>query len=162
MTSLTATFILATSILSVPPVPAAPQTRPALPISAAVAAIAATPSGDQAAPSAGVIRGAEVVRPKMLMPMYLALTALQGYDVYSTTKALGGGALEANPLMRSVARHPAALIAVKTAATLSSVLVAERLWRSNHRTAAVVLMAVSGGMMAVVAANNARVLREVR
>lgn len=101
-------------------------------------------------------------RPAALVPLYAAFAALQAYDVHSTIKALGSGAAEANPVMRGLAKNRAALISIKGAVTVSSIFVAERLWRANHRKAAVALMVVTAGMMAIVAANNARVLRQLR
>lgn len=96
------------------------------------------------------------------MPLYAGFVALQGYDVYSTTRGIQAGAVEANPVMRKIVANPMAFISVKAVVTLSSIYTAERLWRKGHRKAAVIVMAVTGGMMAAVAANNARVLRQVR
>jgi hypothetical protein len=91
--------------------------------------------------------------------MYGSLAALQGYDVYSTLRAVKQGGAEANPLMAGIVRRPAAFLAIKSAATVATICMAERLWRKHRRGSAVVLMVVTNGMMAVVAAHNASVLR---
>jgi hypothetical protein len=85
--------------------------------------------------------------------------ALQAMDIQTTTRGLRGGrAAEANPLLRSLARQPLALAAVKTAAHGAVVLVAERMWKKS-RIAAVVFMAGVNSLMACVVAHNYRALR---
>ena len=101
-------------------------------------------------------------RGSLLPAMYLGLATLNAYDAYSTNRALKSGAIEANPVMRGVAGNPAALWAVKGGVTALSIYAAERLWRENHRVAAIAVMAVTNGMMATVAAQNARVLQGQR
>jgi hypothetical protein len=98
-------------------------------------------------------------RPAALVSLYAGFAALQAYDIYSTSAALARGGREGNPLMVGVAGHPAAFIAVDAATTGLSIYAAERLWRHHHRAKAVALMAISNGVMAVVAAHNASVLR---
>lgn len=158
MTSLTATLFLATSLMSAPAAPA-PADASLAPLTSAAAAASAS---DQSAQFVRVIRAPEGSRPAALLPMYAGFIALQGYDGYSTIKALNRGAVEANPLMRGVVKCPVALISIKGVAAAGVVFAAERLWRAKHRKAAVILMAVTGGMMVAVGANNARVLRQVR
>ena len=65
-------------------------------------------------------------------------------------------------MMSGVVGNPAALIAVKSAATFASIYASERLWRDHHRKAAIVLMAVTTGALAALAAHNASVLRAQR
>lgn len=101
-------------------------------------------------------------RPMLLPSLYAGSVMLQGYDAYSTLTALRSGAAEANPLMKSITRSPAAFVALKAGVTMASILSAERMWKDNHRVAAVVMMVVSNGMMAAVAAHNASVLNRVR
>lgn len=162
MTSITATLALTTSLLSAPAVPAGPAPAAPAPLTSSLMAMTAPAGVDDQAQFVRVIRGREIERPKALMPMYAGFVALQGYDAYSTLKAVRAGGVERNHLMAHAAKSPAQMISVKGAATLSSIWAAERLWRANHRKAAVVLMAVTGGMMAAVAANNACVLRRMR
>jgi hypothetical protein len=101
-------------------------------------------------------------RGSWLPALYVGLGGLNVVDGYTTMRGLARGATEANPLMRGIGGHSAALWAVKGGATAGSVYLAERLWRQNRRGAAIAVMALSNGMMAVVAANNARVLKQLR
>jgi hypothetical protein len=100
-------------------------------------------------------------RPSVLPILYVSFAALQGFDAYSTTAALGRGVQEANPMMRGVAGNTPAVWAVKAASTAASIWFAERLWKTN-RVGAIVTMVVVNGMMASVAARNASVLKAVR
>lgn len=97
-------------------------------------------------------------RPSALPGLYAASAFLQGYDTYSTMKALKSGAREVNPFMQQVVKSPVAFIAVKASVTTASVMAAERLWKNNHRAGAIGLMVVSNAMMGMVAAHNARVI----
>lgn len=102
-----------------------------------------------------------VTRPRMLHALYGSLSALQAYDVYSTRQGLAHGAREANPSMKSIVGNPLAFIAVKSAATVVPMLIADRMWR-KHRAGAILTMVVANSVMAAVAANNARVLHHQR
>jgi hypothetical protein len=97
-------------------------------------------------------------RPSALPALYVGSAVLQAFDAYSTLRALNQGAVEANPLMKTTAGSPVALIGVKAAATAASIFAAERMWRSHNRTGAIVTMVVSNGVMALVAQHNASVL----
>jgi Domain of unknown function (DUF5658) len=103
--------------------------------------------------------GAGTAHRGVLLPtLYVSLAALNAFDAMTTFKALGSGsATEANPMMAGVVGHSAALWAVKGGATAASILLAERMWRTHNRVAAVATMVVTNGMMVAVAANNARV-----
>jgi hypothetical protein len=103
----------------------------------------------------------ESTRP-ILLGLYASASFLQGYDAYSTLKALGTGAHETNPLMKTLTANPTVFVGVKAGLTGISILVAERMWRNHNRTGAIVAMAASNGVMAIVAANNARVLAQSR
>jgi hypothetical protein len=96
----------------------------------------------------------------VLPALYLSLAGLNAFDAYSTTRGLAGGATESNPLMKPMAGNPAVLWAVKGAVTATSIVMAERLWKSNRKAQAVAVMVISNGMMAMVAARNASVLRK--
>lgn len=100
-------------------------------------------------------------RPSVLPVLYVTLDALQVFDGYSTTTALGRGAHEANPMTAGVAGNSAAFWAVKAGSTAASIWFAERLWKTN-RVGAIVTMVAVNGMMASVAARNASVLKAVR
>jgi hypothetical protein len=123
------------------------------------AAVASAPA--QSAPSFAT-NTISTGRPNVLVPMYAMAFALQGYDAYSTLSALKGGAREANPMMQSVVGSPVAFTAVKVGTAAATFMASERLWKSHHRTAAVAVMAVSNIGMAMVAANNARVLSSLK
>ena len=97
-------------------------------------------------------------RPSILTALYGGSAALQAFDAYSTLKALKGGAVEANPLMKGVVGNPGVFIGIKAAVTGASIMAAEQMWRNNHRVAAIVMMVASNGVMAAVAAHNASVL----
>jgi hypothetical protein len=97
-------------------------------------------------------------RPSILTALYGGSAALQAFDAFSTLKALKGGAVEANPLMKGVVGNPGVFIGIKAAVTGASIMAAEQMWRNHHRVAAIVMMAASNGFMAAVAAHNASVL----
>jgi Domain of unknown function (DUF5658) len=101
-------------------------------------------------------------RPTLLPSLYAGTAFLQGYDAYSTLTAIKSGATEANPLMKGITASPVAFVALKAGVAVASIMSAERMWKGNHRTAAVLMMVVSNGMMAAVAAHNASVLGRVR
>ena len=101
-------------------------------------------------------------RPFALPGLYAGSAFLQGYDAYSTLTALRAGATEANPLMKGITRSPVAFVALKAGLTAASIMGAERLWKDDHRVAAIAMMIASNGMMAAVAAHNASVLRSVK
>ena len=98
-------------------------------------------------------------RPAVLPAFYVSLAALQAFDAYSTSGGLGRGASEANPLTKGVAGNSAMFWTVKAATTASAILIAERLWKTN-KAQAIAVMVLSNGVMAFVAAHNARVLRQ--
>ncbi|HKC57009.1 MAG TPA: DUF5658 family protein [Vicinamibacterales bacterium] len=97
-----------------------------------------------------------------LITLAAASASLQAYDVYSTLSAMRLGAVEANPAMHALARHPAALVAVKAGVATSSIVVSTRLWKQHHRKAAIALLAITNGTMTAVALHNASVLRSLR
>ena len=101
-------------------------------------------------------------RPSLLPTMYATSAFLQGYDAFSTLKALKNGGREANPFMQAIVSHPAALIAVKAGVTTASIMAAEQLWKGNHRLGAIGLMVASNAFMGAVAVNNSRVLSTLK
>ena len=100
-------------------------------------------------------------RPAALPALYVTLAGLQAYDVYSTRQGLSQGAREINPLMQGVVGSSTATIVTKAVSTTVTILIAEKLWRTN-KTAAIITMVVANGVMGMVAANNARVLQQTR
>lgn len=102
-----------------------------------------------------------VSRPSALPMLYVSYAALQAYDVYSTNQAMTRGAREANPMMQGVVQNTGAFVAVKAAVAVTTIVAAERLWKTN-KPAAIAVMAASNGVAAIVAARNARTLRQLR
>ena len=123
--------------------------------SAAASDEAAAPAPLQALP---LIHYVAPKRPTLLPALYAGYAALQGYDLYSTTKALKNGAREANPFMQNVVANPAMFWTVKALTTVGPMMAAESMWKRN-KIGAIVMMAASNGVMAAVAAHNASVLR---
>ena len=101
-------------------------------------------------------------RPIVLPALYAGFITLQALDTSYTLRALPVFATEANPLMRGVTKYPAAFVALKAGLTIGGIMHSERLWKNDHRVAAVVLMAASNGLMAVVVARNASVLQKAQ
>ena len=98
----------------------------------------------------------------VLVPLYATLIGLHGYDAYSTLAAFNSGAVEANPLVKGAVARSALFVAVKGATAMFTIYTAERLWRKDRKAAAIAVMVVTNGMVAVVAAHNASVLRRLR
>ncbi len=101
-------------------------------------------------------------RPALLPALYGMSGFLQGYDAYSTLKVLEHGGVEANPVMKGITRSPAAFIGLKVGVTAMSIVAAEKMWKNHNRVGAIATMIISNGLMAAVAANNAKVLARVR
>jgi Domain of unknown function (DUF5658) len=97
-------------------------------------------------------------RPGALVPLYVSFGTLQALDTHSTVRALGRGAVEANPIMKGIAGNPTALLAVKAAGTAGVIFASERIWKRN-RTAAVFFMVAANSAMAWVVQNNYRAVR---
>jgi hypothetical protein len=100
-----------------------------------------------------------ISRGAALPVLYGTLIGLQAYDGWSTVSAVRLGATEANPAVAGIASHAPAMWAVKAGATLVSIYAAERLWRRNRRTEAIITMVAVNSAMVMVAAHNASVLK---
>jgi hypothetical protein len=96
-------------------------------------------------------------RTPFLKSLYAASIGLQAYDGYSTFVGLRAGNRELNPAMTN--GTPTTLIVAKATMTLTTIAIADQLWRTHHRGQAVAVMLISNGVMAAVAAKNASVLR---
>jgi hypothetical protein len=120
--------------------------------------------GDAARDTSAYERNSEPVatRPGSLPILYGTLAALQAYDGWCTVMAVRSGATEANPALAGAASQPTAMLAVKVGATSASIYAAEHLWREHRRMQAVATMIAVNGMMAVVAAHNASVMRGLK
>jgi Domain of unknown function (DUF5658) len=100
-------------------------------------------------------------RPAALSTLYLSLAAAEIFDAYTTEKGLSMGALEGNGAMAGFASHRAALWTMKVVGAVVPMIIAERMWKTN-RAGAIVTMVLTTSVMAIVAANNARVLARIR
>lgn len=109
-------------------------------------------------PASADVPVAATSRPGALAGLYASLGALNVLDVYSTNHALKNGAREVNPIVRSTAGNISATIALKAAATATSICFAEKLWKKNRGAAIATMVIVNGATAAVVARNfrNAR------
>ena len=123
---------------------------------ATAAASPAAPVSEQAAVAAQSL----ITRPRLfthrpgaLVPLYASFAVLQALDAHSTLTAINMGATEANPLLRGVASHPGALLAVKMGAAVGTIFVAEKLWKRNP-VAAVALMVGLNSAYAMIVAHN--------
>jgi hypothetical protein len=103
-----------------------------------------------------------VSRGGVLPALYCSYAALQVYDAYTTISGVRRGAQEGNAVVSGLAANSAAVWSLKAGVTVSSVLLAEHLWKQRRRGQAIVVMLAANGIMAGVAARNAAVLRTVR
>jgi hypothetical protein len=88
-----------------------------------------------------------------LVSLYVSFATLQVLDLHSTLRALDGGAVEGNPLLRGVAHQPAALIGVKALGAASTIWLAHKMSKRNKASAIVVMAAVNSAYAMVVAHN---------
>jgi hypothetical protein len=130
-------------------------------LTTALATMTATPVGPMAtaAGAVGPTDWSRSRRPSILPALYVGSALLQGYDAYSTMTALSRGATEANPMMKTVTGNPMLFIGVKAAVAATSIMAAEKMWKNHNRVGAIIVMAASNGLMAIVAAHNASVIR---
>jgi hypothetical protein len=98
-------------------------------------------------------------RPAALVPLYASFAALQGFDIFTTSKAVARGADEANPLMKPVAGKSMASVVVKAAATAGSIYFTERAWKQNKKGAVILMTALNVATAAIVA-HNTQVARQ--
>jgi hypothetical protein len=101
----------------------------------------------------GYVAASPAHRPVALIPLYGAFAGLQAADIHSTTRALRQGGYEMNPLMTSVAGSQKGFVAVKLAATATTIAASEVLWRSRPKTAVVVMAILTSGYGVIVAHN---------
>jgi hypothetical protein len=90
---------------------------------------------------------------RLFAPLYMGLVATQALDVHSTLRALNAGHREANPMMRWATSHPATLVSFKTAATIGTTFLLQRV-RKEHPKRAVILLAAMDTAYAFVVAHN--------
>jgi uncharacterized protein DUF5658 len=100
-------------------------------------------------------------RPRLFVPMYMGLVALEASDGYLTWSAVHQGAVEQNPVVAPFTRNAFALTGFKMAATAVTIVAMERLRRQHPRAATVAVIALNGAMGWVVY-HNARVVQQIR
>ena len=97
-------------------------------------------------------------RPGALIPLYVSFSTLQVLDAHSTSRALDGGASEANPVVRGIAGNKIGLLGLKAAGTTAVIFATEKMWKRN-KTASIIFMIASNSAMAWVVQNNYRAVR---
>lgn len=101
-------------------------------------------------------------RPSTLMlSLYASTAAMQALDVHSTLSALKLGAVEANPMMKGVARNKAAFIALKAGMAASTILASRNMAKRN-KIAAIATMVAVNTAYAFVISHNYKVARNQR
>jgi hypothetical protein len=154
----TATAVCVLSLLSVAPAlaqDAQPASASATSMLAAAIDAAPVPSAEQRPNVLDARTALEKKRPGALVPLYVSFGALQVLDAHSTSRALGRGGVEANPVMKGIAGNQAGMLAVKAAGTAGVIFASEKMWKKN-RTAAVIFMVASNAAMAWVVQHNYR------
>ena len=91
--------------------------------------------------------------PPQRFVLYGSFAVLQALDAHSTIRAVEAGHDETNPVVSSVSGSPEAIIGLKAAATVATIVAAEKLWRRN-RAAAIGLMVAVNVTYAIVVARN--------
>jgi hypothetical protein len=93
-------------------------------------------------------------RPKWLVPMHMATITTQALDAHSTYSALHhNNVVEANPLMKGMAEHATALVAVKAGVAAAIVYSTEKLARRHRFAAFATALAVNSAYAMLVARN---------
>lgn len=101
-------------------------------------------------------------RRVVLSSLHLLTGVVQGYDGMLTLKVLKAGGVETNPLVKPMANNQGAMMALKAAAAVSTVIGVESLWKRNHRVGAIVASVAVNSAMAMVAHHNSRVLARLQ
>ena len=136
--------------------PFAPTVNPASLLNAAAPVGADAPKiadAVQARPIDVAMPGSAAGATSLRRSMYVSFAALQVMDIMSTSKAISGGASEANPAMSGFVNNKAAFYGIKAATALSTVFLAERLAKNHPRRAAIMMAVLNVGYAAVVAHN---------
>ena len=100
-------------------------------------------------------------RRTVLSSLHAITGVVQTYDGLLTLRVLHAGGIETNPLIKPVASSEKAMIAVKVAAAVATVMGSESLWRNNHKLGAILASVAANSAMAMVARHNAGVLRRL-
>ena len=102
--------------------------------------------------------GSRARRPGALVPLYVSFATMQVLDTHSTWRALNGGAVEANPLVRGVAQSRIGMLSLKAAGTAGILYASEKMWKKN-KAGSIALMIAANSAMGWVVQHNYRVVR---
>jgi hypothetical protein len=91
--------------------------------------------------------------PALRVSLASAFVGLQALDVTTTLHGVNGGAVEANPLMGGLAKHPAAFVAVKSGLTAATVISMHGLSKKHPKAAVLAMVALNAGSVLVVRSN---------
>lgn len=105
---------------------------------------------------------ANPARPRGLTALYVADGLFGAADALLTYRNLAHGAMEVNPLMRANAHDPTGMTVAKVAALVTTMATAERLWRTHHPRAAMVVTALTVTASGWVAVHNYQVWNRTR
>ena len=97
----------------------------------------------------------------LLFSLFASTAAMQALDVHSTMTALNQGAVEANPLMKGLARNKTAFIAMKAGVAASTILATRNMAKRN-KVAAIATMVAINSAYAMVVRHNYKVARNQR
>jgi hypothetical protein len=97
----------------------------------------------------------------VLASLYVSTGLMQALDLHSTYRALGRGAVEANPVVTGLIAHPAAFIGMKAAMATAAILSARHV-ASRNRAAAILTLAATNTAYALVVDHNYRLARGLR
>jgi len=100
-------------------------------------------------------------RSRLFSSLLVSTVVMQALDVHSTYRALGQGAVEANPLMAGVTSNRGAFLATKAAVATATVLAARHMAKRNKVAAIATLIAINSAYVVVVD-HNYRVARGLR
>src|SRR6187401_1439355 len=94
-------------------------------------------------------------RKRLLLTLEATFIGLQALDTASTLRALDRGLVEGNPVMRGLTNNPGAFIAMKSATTVSIVLLARKMTGRHHLANILLMSALDGAYSFIVARNLA-------
>src|SRR5690349_15281156 len=90
---------VAVTVSTLTPAAVPNEGTPVAPVTIASASTATVnvPGADLMSLRRPVVKASQVSRPTPLIPLYASFAALQGLDIFSTSKAVSAGGQEANP-----------------------------------------------------------------
>lgn len=100
-------------------------------------------------------------RRTVLSSLHAITGVVQTYDGLLTLRVLRAGGVETNPLVKPMAGNEKAMIGLKVAAAVATVIGSEQLWKNGHKLGAILASVAANSAMAMVAHHNAGVLRQL-